>query len=160
VIEELEADETRSARAMAITSAMTVYVKGFIKRMTAFCGCSVAAAPGVAAATSYLLGGTWEDMEHSMQSVVGALSGMMCDGAKVSCAYKLSTAAAAAIEYAYLATREKVYIPAPNGIVSNDIKTTFLHLGRINNPGMLETDKMILSIIEENQASTHSYHDQ
>ena len=124
--------------------------------MTAFCGCSVAAAPGVAAATSYLLGGTWEDMEHSMQSVVGALSGMVCDGAKVSCAYKLSTAAAAAIEYAYLATREKVYIPAPNGIVSNDIETTFRHLGRINNPGMLETDKMILSIIEENQASAQS----
>jgi L-cysteine desulfidase len=120
--------------------------------MTAFCGCSVAAATGVAAATVYLLGGSFEDMVNAMHSVLGALAGIVCDGAKESCAYKLSTATATAIEYAYLATKKKVFIPRANGIVSHTIEHTFAKLGQLNNPGMVETDKCLLEIIEEIQA--------
>ncbi|HHT48700.1 MAG TPA: serine dehydratase subunit alpha family protein [Firmicutes bacterium] len=150
--ETLKVDDTKLARALAISSAITVYIKGHIKRMTAFCGCSVAAATGVAAATVYLLDGSYTDMVNAMHSVLGALAGIVCDGAKESCAYKLSTATATAIEYAYLATKKKVFIPPANGIVSHNIEHTFAKLGQLNNPGMVETDKCLLEIIEEIQA--------
>lgn len=150
--EALKAPEVKLARALAISSAITIYIKGHIKRMTAFCGCSVAAATGVAAATVYLLDGSYTDMVNAMHSVLGALAGIVCDGAKESCAYKLSTATATAIEYAYLATKKKVFIPPANGIVSHNIEHTFAKLGQLNNPGMVETDKCLLEIIEEIQA--------
>lgn len=152
VAETLQVSELKLARALAISSAITVYIKGYIKRMTAFCGCSVAAATGVAAATVYLLDGSFEDMVNAMHSVLGALAGIVCDGAKESCAYKLSTATATAIEYAYLAMKKKVFIPRANGIVSHTIEHTFQKLGQLNNPGMVETDKYLLEIIEEIQA--------
>ncbi|HKL10661.1 MAG TPA: L-serine ammonia-lyase, iron-sulfur-dependent, subunit alpha [Clostridia bacterium] len=139
------------ARGLAVSSAITIYIKGHIKRMTAFCGCSVAAATGVAAGTAYLLGGSYEDMVNAMHSVIGALAGIVCDGAKESCAYKLSTATSAAIEYAYLAKEKDVFIPRGNGIVGHTIEETFRNMGRLNNPGMLETDKCLLDIIESVQ---------
>ena len=150
--ETLKVPEVELAKALAISSSITIYIKGRIKRMTAFCGCSVAAATGVAAATVYLLGGSFEDMVNAMHSVLGALAGIVCDGAKESCAYKLSTATATAIEYAFLATKKKVFIPRGNGIVSHTIEHTFEKLGQLNNPGMVETDKCLLEIIEEIQA--------
>jgi len=150
--ETLKISDEELARALAISSAITIYIKGYIKRMTAFCGCSVAAATGVAAATVYMLGGSFDDMVNAMHSVIGALAGIVCDGAKESCAYKLSTAAAAAIEYAYLSKEKKVFIPRANGIVSHAIEDTFEKLGRLNNPGMVETDKCLLEIIEEIQS--------
>lgn len=149
--ETLEVSDTVLARALAVSSAITVYIKGYIKRMTAFCGCSVAAATGVAAATVYMLGGSFDDMVNAMHSVIGALAGIVCDGAKESCAYKLSTATAAAIEYAYLSKEKKVFIPRANGIVSYTIEDTFKKLGQLNNPGMVETDRCLLGIIEEIQ---------
>lgn len=150
--ESLEVSGSELARALAVSSAITVYIKGHIKRMTAFCGCSVAAATGVAAATVYLLGGSIEDMVNAMHSVIGALAGIVCDGAKESCAYKISTATATAIEYAYLSKEKKVFIPRANGIVSHTIEDTFKKLGRLNNPGMVGTDKCLLEIIEEIQS--------
>jgi L-cysteine desulfidase len=99
-----------------------------------------------------MLGGSFEDMVNAMHSVLGALAGIVCDGAKESCAYKLSTATATAIEYAYLSTKKKVFIPRGNGIVSHTIEHTFEKLGQLNNPGMVETDKCLLEIIEEIQS--------
>ncbi len=150
--EALETDTDKMARALAISSAITIYIKGHIKRMTAFCGCSVAAATGVAAGTVYLLGGDYEDMVNAMHSVIGALAGVVCDGAKESCAYKLSTATSTAIEYAYLAKEKQVYIPEVLGIVSNTIEDTFEKLGKLNNPGMVYTDKCLLEIIQDIQS--------
>lgn len=152
VAETLKSTEVELARALAISSTITVYIKGFIKRMTAFCGCSVAAATGVTAATVYLLGGNYTDMENAMGSVLGALAGIVCDGAKESCGYKLSTATSTAIEYAYLAKEKKVFIPHKNGIIADNIELTFKNLGKLNNPGMIETDKCLLEIINEIQS--------
>jgi len=151
VAEELGSSREDLARALALGCAITVYIKGFVKRMTAFCGCTVAAAPGVAAGTAYLLGGSYDDAVHAMQSVVGTLAGLLCDGAKESCAYKLSAATATAIQSAYLAL-EGAHIPAGGGIVGNTIEETFENLGRLNNPGMVETDRFVLQLIEQVQA--------
>jgi L-cysteine desulfidase len=147
VAEELGATELKTARALAISSTITIYIKGYVKRMTAFCGCAVAAATGVAAATVYLLDGCYGQMVQTMQSVIGTLGGMFCDGAKESCAYKLSTATAMAIQFAYLAMKG-CGIPNGIGIVGNTIEDSFYNLGQLNNPGMVETDRIIAQLIE------------
>jgi L-cysteine desulfidase len=152
--ETLKASREDTVKALAISSVITIYIKGYIKRMTAFCGCSVAAATGVTAGTVYLLGGVYPNMLQAMHSVLGALAGVVCDGAKVSCAYKLSTATAAAIEYAYLAKEKGVFIPQNEGIIAGNIEDTFNNLSKLNNPGMLETDKCLLEIIQSNQSGS------
>jgi L-cysteine desulfidase len=151
VAETLSSSQEKLAKALAISSTVTVYIKSFVKRMTAFCGCSVAAATGVAAGTVFLLGGSYDDSVHAMQSVVGTLSGMLCDGAKESCAYKLSVSVAIAIQFAYLAL-QGAYVPAGMGIVGNTIEDTIENLGLLNNPGMVETDRFLLKLIEKTQA--------
>ncbi len=149
--ETLGVSDERYAKALGISSIITVYIKGHAGRMTGFCGCAVAPAVGIAAATVYLLGGSYGEMVQAMNSVVGALAGIVCDGAKESCAYKLSTAAAAAIELGYLAVKMHASVPFGMGIVGNRIEDTIRNLGKLNNPGMIETDKCILGIIEEIQ---------
>ena len=152
VADSLGASEEHMVRALAISSALTVYAKEHIKRMTAFCGCSIAAATGVSAATVYLLGGTFEQSVLAINSLVGTLGGMFCDGAKESCAYKLNTAVMMAVQFAYLAA-DGCGLPAGIGIVGRTIEDTFYNLGQLNNPGMLETNRIILELIEraENQ---------
>ena len=144
------ASEEQTATALAISSMITIYIKAHIKRMTAFCGCGVAAATGMTAAVSYLLGGSYDTAVHAMQTVLGTIGGMFCDGAKISCAYKLSTAASLAVQAAYLA-REGCFVPAGVGIIGNTIEQTFANVGRLNDPGMVATDRELVAIIAENQ---------
>lgn len=148
--EELGASAEQTSVALAISSMITIYIKAYIKRMTAFCGCGVAAATGMTAAVVYLLGGDYLQSVHAMQTVIGTLGGMFCDGAKSSCAYKLSTAAAMAVQAAYLAM-EDCYVPAGEGIIGQTVEQTFANIGRLNNPGMTETDRVMVSIISENR---------
>jgi len=156
VAEVLGSSKEKLATALAISSTVTVYIKSFAKRMTAFCGCSVGAATGAAAGTVYLLDGGFDDCVHAMQSVIGTLSGMLCDGAKESCAYKLSASVAIAIQFAYLAL-EGAYVPAGMGIVGNTIEGTIENLGLLNNPGMVETDRFLLKLIEKVQTDRVSH---
>ncbi len=150
VAHDLHCTEEKTIHALAISTMITIYIKGYIKRMTAFCGCGVAAATGVAAAVVYLLGGTWEQSVHAMQSVIGTIGGMFCDGAKESCAYKLSIATSTAIQFAYL-SMHNCYIPERMGIVGATIEQTFANMGKLNNPGMVETDRLLVSIVQSNQ---------
>ncbi len=150
VAQSVNASEAQLACALAISSTVTVYIKGFIQRMTAFCGCAVAASPGVAASTVYLLGGDWNAMARAMQSVIGTLAGMVCDGAKESCAYKISTATATAIQLAYLAVAD-VGVESQMGIVGIDLEATIRNLGALNNPGMVETDRFLLDLIADSR---------
>ncbi|MBN1641132.1 MAG: serine dehydratase subunit alpha family protein [Anaerolineae bacterium] len=150
VAEDVGAGCERTARALAISTLITVYVKGLTRRLTSFCGAAVAAATGVAAATAYLLGGDYDDMEHAMQSVAGTFAGMLCDGAKVSCAYKIGAAILVAVQYGALALRG-AYVPRGDGIVGNTIEETFAYLGGLNNPGMTGTESFVLKAIQEIQ---------
>ena len=149
--ESLEADPLQTARALAISSAITIYSKAYIKRMTAFCGCSVAAATGVAAAAVWLMGGNYPQAELAMHSVIGTLGGLFCDGAKESCAYKLSTAATMAVQFARLALKG-CGIPVSTGIIGRNIEETFYNLGQLNNPGMVAADKLIVDIIDQRRS--------
>ncbi len=150
---QLGADEETLARALAISSMVTVYIKGFTSRLTAYCGCAIAPAAGIAAAGVYLLGGEFEDMLHAMQSVIGTFSGMLCDGAKESCSYKVSTVAGSAAQFAQLAM-EGAYLSSGNGILGQTIEESFMNLGLLNDPGMKETEKLVIQMIEKNLQSS------
>ncbi len=149
VAKELGSSRERLLRALAIGALVTVVIKCHVHRMTAFCGCSIAASTGVAAGVVHLLGGDFAASEGAMQSVVGTLSGMLCDGAKESCAYKLSTSASFAIQSAYAAI-EGVSIPRGMGVVGRSIEESFANLGVLNESGMATTDRVVLGIIEKN----------
>lgn len=144
--EALGSPEEQLLKALAISSTVTVAVKEHSTKLSAICGCSVAASTGVAAGTTYLLGGSYEDMAHAMQSVIGTLAGMVCDGAKESCAFKLSSSVALAVQFSHLAL-EGAYIKEGMGIVSQSIEKTFENLGRLNNPGMVTADRLMLEMI-------------
>jgi L-cysteine desulfidase len=148
VSEILHSSPEKTARALAISSAVTVVIKEHSSRLSAFCGCAVAAAAGVAAGTVYLLGGSYTDSVNAMQSVIGTLAGMVCDGAKESCAFKLSSSVALAVQFSYLAL-EGACIPAGMGILGGTIEKTFENLGRLNNPGMVTADRLMLRIIAD-----------
>jgi len=146
---ELGADDHTTATALAIAVMITIFVKQSTSRLTTFCGCAVAPAAGIAAGCVQLLGGSYEQMEQAMQSLIGTFAGMLCDGAKESCAWKVSTAASAAVQFAHLAING-AYVPANNGILGSRIEETFENLGKLNNPGMVETNRVVMEIIKHN----------
>ena len=147
--QELGMDRETLAHALAIASCITIYIKGYTGRLTAFCGCTIAPATGVAAAAVYLMGGDVQIMTRAMQSVIGTYAGMLCDGAKLSCAYKVSATATSAIEFAQMAM-EGAYCPAGEGIVGRTIEETFENLGILNRDGMQQTDSVVIKLIEKN----------
>jgi len=155
VAEDLGVDDDRLCRALALASLLTIYVKAQTGRLTSYCGCAIAPATGVAAATVYLLNGSVEAMVRAMQSVIGTFAGMLCDGAKLSCAYKVSTVAAAAVQFAHLAMRD-AFVPCGDGIVGRTIEETIRYLGILNDPGMKETDRVVLSLLRERGKSVLS----
>ena len=85
---------------------------------------------------------------NAMRTVVGTLAGMLCDGAKVSCAYKTSTAVATALQGCDLAM-DGTALPPGEGILGNTMDETFVHLGRLNNPGMVTADRLMLHMIAD-----------
>ena len=145
----LEVNDEKLIKSLAITSVTTIYIKEFTSKLTAFCGCAIAPATGIAASGVYLLGGDYSDMENAMQSVIGTFAGMLCDGAKESCAFKVSTVSSAAVQFAYLAMNG-AFVPKNNGIVGNTIEETFENLGILNKPGMEKTDEIVIGLIEKN----------
>lgn len=151
VAETLGSSKDALAHALGFSSIVTIFVQSFAARMTAFCGGTLAAGTGVAGGTVYLLGGSFEDAVHAMQSVIGTLGCVFCDGAKESCAHHINIAAATAIQSAYLAL-QGVYIPSGSGLVGATIEKTFANLGRMNREGMAETDRVLLALIKEGQA--------
>lgn len=148
VAETLNVDKLTLARALAISSVSTMYIKGYTGRASALCGCTIAAGVAVSAATVYLLGGTFKEINNAMNSVIGTLTGIICDGAKHSCCFKLSLAATTAIEYAFLATKKDIYIHHNTGTVSEDVEITIKQLAKLNNSNaMEEAHKCIFDIV-------------
>jgi L-cysteine desulfidase len=135
-------------QALAISTISTILFKSYLGRLTTICGCAVAASVGVAAGVVHLLGGKIEDMVNAIHSVIGTFAGMICDGAKVSCAYKLSAAASSAVEYAYFAMNG-AFVPKGDGIIGYTIEQTLENLATLNNIGMVETDRTIVKIMEK-----------
>ncbi len=155
VAEALGSPLDAMARALALSSAVVVLVKGYAARMTAFCGGAIAASCGVAAGATYLLGGDAVAADRAIQTIIGALACIVCDGAKESCAYKMGTSVASAVQYAYLAVAG-VGAPPSAGLVAASAEATMAHLGELNNEGMQEMDAYMLRIIRQIQGAEAS----
>jgi len=143
VCEELNVNKLDTVRALGISSLVSVFIKEHMHRMTNMCGSAIGAASGIAAATAYLLNGETADMVHAINSVIATNLGIVCDGAKESCAYKSFTAARSAIESGYWAVSDKTSVPIKNGIIANDINESIKYLGRVNDAMDRSNDEII-----------------
>lgn len=139
------ASRERLARAVALSHLITVYIKIYTGNLSALCGCAVAAATGASGAITWLLGGDIQTIEAAMKNVIANLTGMICDGGKVGCALKLSTAANVAVESSLFA-RQRIVVPDTNGIIAPTIEDTIRNLGKIST-GMVGTDKVIMDVM-------------
>jgi L-cysteine desulfidase len=152
VAKRLKASEVLICKALAISHITTIYIKQYTGRLSAMCGCGVAASTGAGVGICYLLNGGNKEMEYTIRNMVGDVSGIICDGAKAGCALKLSTAAGAALKAALLALNGCV-IPADNGIVGATVEDTIKNLGCVSKDGMSITDKVVLDIMVEKNIS-------
>jgi len=144
--ERMGIGEEKLARAIALSLLLTIYIKTYSGRLSAFCGCAVTAAVGASAGTVYLLGGDNEQIGYSIKNMAADVTGIICDGGNFSCALKTSTGAGAAVRAALLALKG-VVIPDDIGIIGKGVEETIKNMGRISSPGMVETDKVILDIV-------------
>ena len=148
VAQRMNVARARLLRALAISTLTTIYIKSYTGSLSALCGCAVAAATGASAAIVWMLGGTRNQIDATIKNMVANLTGMICDGGKVGCALKLATAASVAVETALLSIND-VLVPTSNGIIFPTADDTIRNLGMVSNPGMLETDRVILDIMLE-----------
>ena len=133
------------ARALVLSHLIAIHIKGYLGKLSALCGC-VIASTGAACGLVYLRGGDYDQVCSAIKNMVGNITGMVCDGAKVGCAMKVASGVSCALQSAVLA-REGICISEHDGIIEKDIEKTIQNLGRIGSVGMQNTDNMILDIM-------------
>ena len=146
---ENQCSEEQILRALALSNLTVIYIKQSLGRLSALCGC-VVAATGSAAGITYLMGGNYEEITYAIKNMIANISGMICDGAKPGCALKVTSGVATAIFSAYLAMQHS-YADSTEGIVEDDIDRTIRNLTRIGHDGMKVTDDLILDIMTHKQ---------
>ena len=139
--------EERLYRGLIFSNLMTIHQKTGIGRLSAFCG-AVSAGCASGAAITYLEGGTLEQINKTVTNTLANISGIVCDGAKASCAAKIATSVDASMMSHYLAMEGQCYSPR-TGILKENIEETITAVGRLGKEGMKETDKEILDIMLE-----------
>lgn len=144
--EEKGLDKELIVRAVTLSHLITAYVKVHTGALSAVCGCGVAAGVGCAAGLTYLMGGNREQIKGSIKNMIAGLTGMICDGAKIGCSYKLSISVASAMEAAKLALNN-LFIPSDNGILTDSAEETIKNLGKVSVEGMNNTDNVILEVM-------------
>ena len=132
-------------RALAFSGLLTIHQKEFIGKLSAFCG-AVSASCASGAAITYLAGGTVEQIKNTIDNTLANISGIICDGAKASCAAKIATSLDAAMMAHYLAMQGKSY-SAFTGILKEEAEETISCVGYIGKVGMRETDKEIIRMM-------------
>ncbi len=133
-------------RAITLSHLITIYVKVHIGSLSPVCGCGVAAGIGCAAALTYLNGGNRGQIKTSINNMIGGLAGMVCDGAKFGCAYKLGISVTAAADASFMALRN-IEIPPSNGIIGDSPEQSIRNLARLSIAGMKAVDQTILEIM-------------
>ena len=146
---ENNCSEEQTLRALALSNLTVIYIKQSLGRLSALCGC-VVAATGSAAGITYLMGGNYEEITYAIKNMIANISGMICDGAKPGCALKVTSGVATAIFSAYLAMQHS-FADSTEGIIENDIDRTIRNLTRIGHDGMQVTDDLILDIMTHKQ---------
>ena len=144
---DIHASEEQLIRALTLSSLTSIYIKQSLGRLSALCGC-VVASTGASAGLTYLMGGGYDEVCASIKNMVANLTGMICDGAKPSCAMKITSGASTAVMSAMLAMNGKC-VTSAEGIVCDDIDRTVHNLTSIGREAMTETDHLVLDIMVE-----------
>lgn len=140
-----EASEEALYRALLIGNLISIHIKSYIGPLSAFCG-AVSAASGAAAGITYLAGGDDEQIKMAITNVICDAGGMVCDGAKSSCASKIATSLDAAVIASKMAMQKRVYQPG-EGLVLDDVEETIKNIGYMGRVGMEKTDVEILQMM-------------
>ena len=145
VAEKMGVSEEKLARALVLSHLIAIHIKGYLGKLSALCGC-VIASTGSSCGIVYLNGGTYEQVCSAIKNMIGNITGMVCDGAKVGCALKVASGVSSSIQAAVLAL-DNICISSNDGIIEDCIEKTICNLGRIGAEGMQTTDRMILDIM-------------
>lgn len=143
--EENGASEEQLIRALALSHLTVIYIKQSLGRLSALCGC-VVASTGSSCGITYLMGGGYQEITYTVKNMIANLTGMICDGAKPSCALKLTSGVSTAVLSAMLAMEHKC-VTSVEGIIDDNVDTCIANLTRIGSQGMNETDRLILDIM-------------
>ncbi|SNS63657.1 L-cysteine desulfidase [Anaerovirgula multivorans] len=142
---EKKFDKEKMYRALVLANLITIHQKTGIGRLSAYCG-AVSAACGSGTGITYLEGGTLEKIEKTIINTLANVSGIVCDGAKASCAAKIASSLDAAMMAHFLAMRDSVF-EVDSGIVKETVENTISAVGRLGREGMKETDIEVLKIM-------------
>lgn len=146
VAQRLRASETDTLCALALSYLVTVFIKQHTGKLSALCGCAIAAAAGSSAGICKISGGTRLCVINAIQNVVGDLTGMICDGAKPGCALKLASSADASVQSALLALNGSA-ATARDGIVAAHAEESIRNLGLLDRDGMQSAEQEISKIL-------------
>lgn len=142
---ELQAEEDQVYRALALSNLIAIHQKTGIGRLSAYCG-AVSAGAAAGAGIAYLCGGGYEEVIHTVVNALAIVSGIVCDGAKASCAAKIASAVDAGIlGYHMYLNGQQFY--AGDGIVTKGVEATITNIGRLGKEGMRETNEEIIKMM-------------
>lgn len=147
--EENHNTEEELTRALVLSHLTAIYIKQSLGRLSALCGC-VVASTGSSCGITYLMGGSYEQVAYSVKNMIANLAGMVCDGAKPSCALKVSSGVSTAVLSAMLAIQNH-HVTSVEGLIEDDVDRCIHNLTRIGAKGMDETDKLVLDIMTHKQ---------
>lgn len=143
--EENHNTDEELTRALMLSHLTAIYVKQSLGRLSALCGC-VVASTGSSVGITYLMGGTYEQICDSVKNMIANLTGMICDGAKPSCALKLASGVSTAVLSSILAMQHRC-VTSVEGIIDDDVDRSIHNLTRIGHDAMDETDRCVLEIM-------------
>lgn len=143
--EDIKCSEEQLIRALMLSHLMVIYIKQSLGRLSALCGC-VVAATGASCGITYLMGGSKTQISYAIKNMIGNITGMICDGAKPSCAMKVSSGVSTAMLSALMAMEDKVVTPV-EGIIDEDVDKSITNLTSIGSKGMEATDRLVLDIM-------------
>lgn len=143
--EDNHKSEEELTRALILSHLTAIYIKQSLGRLSALCGC-VVAATGSSCGITYLMGGNYQQVSFAVQNMIANLTGMICDGAKPSCALKLTSGVSTAVLSAILAMENKC-VTSVEGIIEDNVDLSIRNLTKIGSQGMNETDKLVLNIM-------------
>lgn len=147
--EENHNTEEELTRALVLSHLTAIYIKQSLGRLSALCGC-VVASTGSSCGITYLMGGSYEQVAYSVKNMIANLAGMVCDGAKPSCALKVSSGVSTAVLSAMLAIQNH-HVTSVEGLIEDDVDRCIHNLTRIGAKGMDETDRLVLDIMTHKQ---------
>ena len=143
--EENDKSEEELIRALMLSHLTVIYIKQSLGRLSALCGC-VVAATGSSCGITWLMGGTYDQVAYAVQNMIANLTGMICDGAKPSCSLKISSGVSTAVLSAML-SMEGRHVTEAEGIIDKDVDRSIKNLTSLGKDAMCATDDMVLNIM-------------